>query len=68
MTDSRIPAPAALIRSGIVGAVEMPPYISDGAGVFSQGFARRTALLFGPQLMQRLAERRAQANSEASHV
>jgi len=58
-----IPAPSTL-RAGIGGAVESQHSLA-GAD-FSSQLGRRTALLFQSELIQRLAQRRAQANIEAT--
>lgn len=67
MKSLAAPARVTSVPPGVAGAVELSQHGIDGAD-FSNALGRRTALLFGDQLMQRVAKRRAQANLEASHV
>lgn len=52
---------------GVAGAAEHLSSRPLGGAAFSLAIGKRVALLFGEQLMQRVAERLAQAKPEATH-
>jgi hypothetical protein len=61
------PARFSTAPPGVAGAAELQSRHALGGADFSLAIGRRVALLFGEQLMQRVAARRAQADTEATH-